>query len=313
MDWADRVGSRIKLRDLHVLLAVVEWKSMAEAARHLAVSQPVVSRAIADLEHALGIRLFDRTPQGVEPTVYGRTLLVRGLAVFDELRGSVNDIKFLTDPTAGELRIGSTQGIAAGLLVVILDRLSSQRRLSFQVTISDVATLLHHDLRERNIDLFFGRMPDVKDDDLNTEVLFEDPLFVVAGINSRWTRCRKLALKDLVDEAWAMPPPDLSGGALFRDAFRASGLAIPHVAVASYGTQLPSALVSTGRFLTMLPGSYLKFNAKRFGLKALPVKLPIPPVPAGVVTLKKRTLSPLAQLFIRCARDSAKPLANTKT
>jgi DNA-binding transcriptional LysR family regulator len=313
MDWADRVGSRIKLRDLHVLLAVVEWKSMAEAARHLAVSQPVVSRAIADLEHALGIRLFDRTPQGVEPTVYGRTLLVRGLAVFDELRGSVNDIKFLTDPTAGELRIGSTQGIAAGLLVVILDRLSSQRRLSFQVTISDVATLLHHDLRERNIDLFFGRMPDVKDDDLNTEVLFEDPLFVVAGLNSRWTRCRKLALKDLVDEAWAMPPPDLSGGALFRDAFRASGLAIPHVAVASYGTQLPSALVSTGRFLTMLPGSYLKFNAKRFGLKALPVKLPIPPVPAGVVTLKKRTLSPLAQLFIRCARDSAKPLANTKT
>jgi DNA-binding transcriptional LysR family regulator len=156
-------------------------------------------------------------------------------------------------------------------------------------------------------------MPEVKDDDLNTEVLFEDPLFVVAGINSRWTRCRKLALKDLVGEAWAMPPPDLSGGALFRDAFRASGLAIPHVAVASYGTQLPSALVSTGRFLTMLPGSYLKFNAKRFGLKALPVKLPIPPVPAGLVTLKKRTLSPLAQLFIRCARDSAKPLANKKT
>jgi DNA-binding transcriptional LysR family regulator len=229
MDWADRVGSRIKLRDLHILLAVVEWKSMAEAARHLAVSQPVVSRAIVDLEHALGIRLFDRTPQGVEPTVYGRTLLLRGLAVFDELRGSVNDIKFLTDPTAGELRVGSTQGIAAGLLVVILDRLSSQRRLSFQVTISDVATLLHHDLRERNIDLFFRRMPDVKDDDLNTEVLFEDPLFVVAGLNSRWTRCRKLALKDLVDEAWAMPPPDLSGGALFRDAFRASGLAIPHV------------------------------------------------------------------------------------
>jgi DNA-binding transcriptional LysR family regulator len=312
MDWADRVGSRIKLRDLHILLAVVEWKSMAEAARHLAVSQPVVSRAIADLERALGIRLLDRTPQGVEPTVYGRTLLIRGLAVFDELRGSVNDIKFLTDPTAGELYIGSTQGIAGGLLVVILDRLSAQRRLSFQVRVSDVATLLHHDLRERNIDLFFGRMPDVKDDDLNTEVLFGDPLFVVAGINSPWARCRKLALKDLVGEAWAMPPPDLSGGALFRDAFRASGLAIPHVAVASYGTHLPSALVSTGRFLTMLPGSYLKFNAKRYGLKALPVKLPIPPVPAGVVTLKKRTLSPLAQLFIRCARASAKPLANTK-
>ena len=140
----------------------------------------------------------------------------------------------------------------------------------------DAATLLYHDLRERNIDLFVGRMLDIKEDDLNTEMLFEDPLFVVAGINSRWTRCRKLALKDLIDEAWAMPPPDSNIGTLIRDAFRASGLTIPHIAVASYGTQLPSALVSTGRFLTMLPGSYLNFNDKRFGLKALPIKFPIP-------------------------------------
>src|SRR5262245_38667837 len=184
---------------------------MAEAARRLAVSQPVISRAIADLEHALGVRLLDRTPQGVEPTVYGRTLLIRGLAVFDELRGSTKDIKFLTNPTAGELRLGSTQGIATGLLVEILDRISTQRpRLAFQVKVGDAATLLHHDLRERNIDLFFGQMLDIKEDDLDTEILFEDKIFVVAGVNSRWTRRRKLALKDLIDEAWALPPSDLN-------------------------------------------------------------------------------------------------------
>jgi DNA-binding transcriptional LysR family regulator len=109
-----------------------------------------------------------------------------------------------------------------------------------------------------------------------------------------------------------MPPPDLNVGALFREAFRASGLAIPHVAVSSYGHQLPSALVSTGRFLALLPGTYLKFNGKRFGLKALPVKLPVPPQPVGIVTLRNRTLSPLAQLFIKCAREVAKPLATGK-
>ena len=112
MDWSDRIGSRLKLRDLHILLAVVEWRSMAKAARHLAVSQPVVSRAIADLEEGLGVRLLDRTPQGVEPTIYGRTLLRRALAVFDELRGSLKDIRFLLDPMGGELRIGSNQQIA---------------------------------------------------------------------------------------------------------------------------------------------------------------------------------------------------------
>src|SRR3954463_14780764 len=134
MDGTDRIGSRLKLRDLHILLAVAEWGSMAKAARHLAVSQPVVSRAIADLELSLGVRLLDRTPQGIEPTIYGRTVLNRGLAVFDELRGSVKDIKFLSDPMAGELRIGSTQAIAGGLLAAILDRLSAQRpRIAFHV------------------------------------------------------------------------------------------------------------------------------------------------------------------------------------
>src|SRR5690349_7336352 len=111
MDWAHRIGSRLKLRDLYILLAVVEWKGIAKAARHLAVSQPVVSRAIADLERNLGVRLLDRTPQGIEPTIYGRTVLNRGLAVFDELRGSVKDIGFLLDPMAGELRIGSNHAI----------------------------------------------------------------------------------------------------------------------------------------------------------------------------------------------------------
>jgi len=310
MDWADRIGSRLKLRDLHILLAVVEWGSMAKAARHLAISQPVVSRAIADLERGLGVRLLDRTPQGVEPTIYGRTVLNRGLAVFDELRGSVRDIKFLSDSTTGELRIGSNQAIAAGLLVEILDRLSAQRpRLSFQIKLGDAALLLYHDLRERNVDLLFGRMLDIKEDDVNLEVLFEDPLQVVAGIHSPWTRRRKLALKDLMQEPWAVPPLDSNAGALMQHAFRASGLPIPHITVAGYGTQVQSSLVSTGRFLTLLPTSYLKFNSKRFGLKALPIELHIPPSPVGIMTLKNRTISPLAALFIDCARNLSKPLA----
>ena len=69
MDWVDRIGRRVKLRDLHVLLAVAQWGGMAKAARHLATSQPVLSKTIAELEHALGVRLLDRGPQGVVPTV----------------------------------------------------------------------------------------------------------------------------------------------------------------------------------------------------------------------------------------------------
>jgi len=312
MDWADR-GSRLKLRDLHILLAVVEWGSMAKAARRLAISQPVVSRAIAELEQGLGVRLLDRTPQGVEPTIFGRTVLNRGLAVFDELKGSVKDIKFLSDPMAGELRIGCNQAIAGGFLTAVLDRLSSQRpRLAFHVKIGDAAKLHYHDLRERNVDLLCGRGMELKEDDVNAEVLFEDHHYVVADANNPWTRRRKVALKDLVQEPWTMPPSDSYAGAIIVDAFRASGLALPHIAVSGYGIQMLSALLGTGRFLSVLPGSFLTFNGQRLGIKVLPIELPIPPRPVGIVTLKNRTVSPLAALFINRAREVARPLAKRK-
>ena len=85
MDWSDRIGRRIRLRDLHILLAVVQHKSMAKAADYLAISKPVISKSIADLEHMLGVRLLERDRHGAEPTAYGTALLKRGITVFDEL------------------------------------------------------------------------------------------------------------------------------------------------------------------------------------------------------------------------------------
>ena len=101
MRWADRIGRRLKLRDLHVLSAVVQWGSMAKAAQHLAVSQPVVSAAIADLEHTIGVRLLDRSRRGVEPTIYGRALLKHGMVAFDALKQGMKEIEFLAESHRG--------------------------------------------------------------------------------------------------------------------------------------------------------------------------------------------------------------------
>ena len=75
MQWTDRIGRRLKLRDLHILLAVAKSGSMGKAAAELAISQPSISKAIAEVEHAVGLRLLDRGPHGIEPTIYGRALL----------------------------------------------------------------------------------------------------------------------------------------------------------------------------------------------------------------------------------------------
>src|SRR5689334_15954446 len=104
----ERVGRRLKLRDLRILMTVVECGTMGKAAERLAVSQPVVSKAIADLEHALEVQLLDRSRRGVEPTPYGRALIKRGVAIFDEMRQGIEEIEFLSDPASGEVRIGAT-------------------------------------------------------------------------------------------------------------------------------------------------------------------------------------------------------------
>ena len=105
LNWESRIGRRVRLRDLHILFAVIQHGSMAKAGTHLGISQSAVSQAIAALEDALEVPLLDRTPRGVEPTMYGAALVRRGRAAFDELRLGVKDIEFLADPTMGEVRI----------------------------------------------------------------------------------------------------------------------------------------------------------------------------------------------------------------
>ena len=113
MQLSDRIGRRMRLQDLHVLMTVMQAGSMGKAAQRLNITQPAISRSIAELEHAFGVRLLDRHRQGVEPTEYGRALLDGGLTVFDELRQTVKNIESLADPTAGEVRIGTIPPIAA--------------------------------------------------------------------------------------------------------------------------------------------------------------------------------------------------------
>src|SRR3981189_1844893 len=134
MQLSDRIGRRLKLHDLHVLMAVVQAGSMNKAAALLHTTQPAVSRSVAELERMMGVRLLDRNAQGVEPTAYGRALLDGGKGVFDDLRQAVNSIEFLADPTAGEVRIGCSAHIAPNTVAPVIAQLSQRYpRIVFNV------------------------------------------------------------------------------------------------------------------------------------------------------------------------------------
>lgn len=310
LDREHRFGRRLKLRDLHILFAVVQWGTMAKAAAHLGMSQPSVSEAIARLEDALRVRLLDRSPRGIEPTIYARALLKRADVVFDELNQGVRDIEFLANPTAGDVTIGCPESLAAGFVPAVIDRLSRRYpKVSVHVVTAQPGEQEFRELRDRSVDILLGRLfKPLPDDDVDIDFLCEDAFFVVAGARSGWARRRKIALAELMHESWIFFPASSVSGSYIEAGFHANGLELPQKRLTAFSMQLRLHLLATGRFLTVLHGSVLRFNAKQWSLKALPIDLRIRPMPIVIFTLKNRTLSPVVQLFVEHAHEVAKSM-----
>jgi DNA-binding transcriptional LysR family regulator len=310
----NRISRRLRFRDLQVFFAVVQCGSMAKAANELGVTQPAVSEVVAGLEHAFGVRLFDRSPQGVEPTIYGRALLKRGVAAFDELKQGIRDIEFLADPSKGEVRIGCPDSLAGGLLAPFVQKFCS-RYPGVVIAVEPLAwpTLELPELHARKLDVVLTRLskPKADDplgDDLDVEILFEDEAVVAVGANSPWARRRKVTLADLRGASWVGTSQDTLTRVLLKRAFLNVNLAPPAMRVTTFSVQLRTYLLATGNFLTAMPKSMLKLNPECRGLKGLPVKLPNPSFPAAIVTLKGRTLPPPAELFLDGLREHVRKL-----
>jgi DNA-binding transcriptional LysR family regulator len=315
MEWESRLGRRLRVRDLFILSTVVKSGSMAKAARALAMTQPAVSEAIANLEHILRVRLLDRGPRGTAPTVYAEALLKRSMTVFDELRQSVRDIEFLSASTTGELTIGYTDIIAA-VFPKIVERFSEKfPRVLIHVDIVQPPILKSLPLlRDRTFDLLLARSQrptlDRLWDDMDTEVLLEDPLVVVTGAESRWASRRKIDLAELLEERWILSPTNGLSYELVAAAFKAQGLGVPAVSMMTNTLDLRLKLLVGGQFISVVPISALR-GADGHRLKQLPIKMPVARGRAiAIFKLKNRTLSPVVERFIECARAVAKSLAH---
>jgi len=317
LDLDQQIGRRLRLRDLRVFSAVAQCGSMARAAAELGVTQPTVSEVIADLEHTYGVRLFDRSPRGAQPTLYGDALLKRTIAVFDELKQSGRDIEFLADPTVGEIRIGCTESLSATILPRILLRFSQQYP-RVAVTVDDLTApaIDLSLLRNRKYDCTLLRLltsvsNDSLGDDLSVQLLFDDSLAVAAGVNSRWARRRKIDIAELIDEPWIMAPPGYWHYQRVEEAFRSRGLGMPKATLVSLSVTLRTQLLAAGPYISVFASSVMRLNAHRYGITVLPIELSHQPWPAAIVTVKNRTLGPAVERFIACAREVAKSFAGT--
>ena len=294
---------RLRFRDLQVFLTVVQHGSMGRAAAQLGITQPSVSELISGLESTIGARLFDRSSEGVQPTIYGQALLKRANASFDELRQGLRDLEYLADPTVGEIRIGCPDSIAATVLSkMIAGFCRDYPRISLRFDQVPAPTLEVPMLHARKLDVVISWLSAPKDKfgaDLGVETLFEDEVVVAAGRNSHWARKRKVRLSDLAKGPWTGAPPETMARIVLDEAFRAAGLLTPQMEVTTFSVPLRHHLMTTAGFLSAMPKSLVD---RSFDLKELAIALPPHSYPVAIVTVKNRILNPAVDLFLEHVR-----------
>jgi DNA-binding transcriptional LysR family regulator len=308
-DTDSHIGRRLKLRDLQILASVAQHGSMAKAAAQLSTTQPTVSQAIADLEDAVGVRLFDRSTQGVVPTVFGDILLRRSAEAFDALKQGMRDIEFHASSGAGDVWVGCMEALLHGLLPAVIQRLAQQHpKIIVHATEVNPSENVHV-LSERKLDLLIGRSTRAQgDDELHSETLFEDAFTVVTGENNPWARRRKVALADLMDEGWLYGEASNATQARISEIILAKTGRLPRVAMYTTSMNLRLALLASGDYISCIPGSVYRYGAAGRPIKALPTDMALK-LPVAILTLKNRTLSPAVKLFIETAREVAKAMA----
>ena len=290
---------------------------MRKAAGPFSLTQPAVSKAVAELEGALGVALLERTRQGVAVTAAGRLLIKRAQATFDELQHGLRELADLKDPESGDIRLACSEPVVGGLMSVAMERMHRRSpRVNF-IAESASTQLLQlqlqlqlQQLRERRCDFVVTRPnPMELGSDILAETLFYDSVGLVVGHRHRFARRRKLSLAEVAGEPWIISPVELRADSPVVTGFAAQGLPMPRMWVTGGSLNARFALLATGRYVTVMPAAVLHFAAHRHDLKVLPIELPRWTAPNLLMTLRQQSLSPVLAVFLDIVRELARPLA----
>lgn len=297
----------MKLHQLSALVTASECGSLRQAAGKLRLSQPALSRSIRELENELGVKLLERSPLGVEPTAYGKAVILRGKIVDSELRQAKDDVAHLRAATRGDLRIGATPVAAFSLLPSVLARLKKARP-GLQVSVTDgMGSGLTNQLRQGDLDFIFGRIDEAIDPhEFSAVVLFNDSLVVVARRDHPLARARSNDGVDWEHTEWILPGRDSPARTAFEKTYYTRTGKAPRCAIDSNSFVTMLTVISQTHMLGIAPRQIFHVDWLQREFAAVDLGLKFPTQPTGIIRRARSTPSSIAQLTINELRYAAR-------
>jgi DNA-binding transcriptional LysR family regulator len=304
LDWYLRAN--LRPRHLHLLVALDDFRNIGKVAASLHVTQPAVSKSLAELEKGLGIKLFERTARGVNPTAYGECLIRHARTLLTDLTQARDELRGLMSGTAGNLRIGALSTAAHSFLPHSLALLKKRSPNTNVVVNEGTMESLLPDLWSGKLDLIVGRLPsDRSVPGLEERILAEEAVTLVAGRHHPLAARRQLRWPDLAGYPWVLPPVGALLRAPLERAFELHAMPMPMNCVETLSAHLLCSYLQLTDAIAFI-GKDVSRHYESLGLiSILPLELPRLMRPVGVVWNRQRSPSPSAQLMIECLEQAA--------
>jgi DNA-binding transcriptional LysR family regulator len=292
----------IDSRRLRHFLAVYELGSFGQAAERLLLTQPALSKSIRQLEDELRVKLFDRTPLGVVPTVFGEALAMHAKVIQSEIRNAESQISSLRGASKGQVTVGIGPSMAANFMPAATRRLRHFRPGIELTVMEGLVDELIPALRRGEIDLAIGAWPRIAETEFITEFLFKDEILVFTCARHPLVG-RRVSLNELLKYPWALPPHNQKWRHQLDEYFFSVGIQPPKPEIVSNSASFLKSMILGNDYLTFLPKQLVRQDDQEERLVPLDVDLPAL-CPDVTLTFRARALlSPACREFVTVLRE----------
>lgn len=298
--------SRLKLRQLKLLTVIAEEGTVLRGSQLLNIAQPAATKSIKELEDALGVELFIRSSRGVTPTLFGEVMIKHAKLILTQLRHASEELQSLDEGLSGRVYVGTLLAASPTLLPRSL-ALLRERRPGIAVSVSEgTIDKLMPSLRTGDLDIVLGRLPDYRErEGLAQEVLYLEPIAIVAREGHPLAGKKIVTLSDLVSQAWVMPPMQTSLRRQIEVAFLREDLEPPADVIESVSILTNHTLLIETDMIAAMPHQVASVQQ---GLRILPVTLEATSSRIGATMRATVGLSAAAEYFMSIVREVAEDI-----